>query len=240
MEETITLYQFPRPKMVANSSFFCMKVEVFMRMASIPYEIKEILNPNQAPKGKLPYIIAQGKKIPDSSHIIEYLTLHFSLTLDNHLNQEQLAIGHAVSIMLEERLRWCIVYSRWIDERYWPSFKNIFLDLLPVPIKIIFPILAKRNKRRIAATLNSNGIGKFSPEEIYIFGKKDIDTIATILASKSYLLGEKLSSFDAITYSFLANLIDVPIESPLNIYARDYKTLRNYCQRMKSNYFSDL
>ena len=221
MEETITLYQFPRPNMVANLSFFCLKVEVFMRMTSIPYEITEILKPPQAPKGKLPYIIHQGQKIPDSSHIIEYLTSHFSLTLDNHLNQEQLAIGHAVSIMLEERLRWCIIYSRWIDERYWLSFKNISLDLLPVPIKIIFPILAKIEKKRIAATLNSNGIGKFSPEEIYTFGKKDIDTVATILANKSYLLGEKSSSFDAVVYSFLANLIDVPIESPLNIYARD-------------------
>ena len=217
-----------------------MKVEVFMRMTSIPYEIKEILRPSQAPKGKLPYIIAQGQKIPDSSHIIEYLTSRFSLTLDNHLSQEQLAIGHAVSTMLEERLRWCIVYSRWVDERYWLSFTNIFLNLLPVPIQIIFPILAKRKKKRIAATLNSNGIGKFSPEEIYTFGRKDIDTVATILANKSYFWGEKSSSFDAIVYSFLANLIDVPIESPLNIYARSYETLRNYCQRMKSNYFSDL
>lgn len=60
MPETITLYQFPRPKMVANLGFFCMKVEVFMRITSIPYQIEEILNPALAPKGKLPYIIHQG------------------------------------------------------------------------------------------------------------------------------------------------------------------------------------
>ncbi len=86
--------------------------------------------------------------------------------------------------MLEERLRWCIVYSRWLDRRYWLSFKNIALNLVPVPIKTILPILAIRNKRRIAATLNYNGIGKFSPEQIYTFGKKDIDTVATILDNK--------------------------------------------------------
>ncbi|MEM7759881.1 MAG: glutathione S-transferase family protein [Cyanobacteria bacterium P01_A01_bin.40] len=240
MEETIILCQFPRPGMVANLGFFCMKVEVFMRMTSIPYKIKSILNSSQAPKGKLPYIIHQGQKIPDSSHIIEYLTSYFSLTINSHLNFEQLAIGHAVSIMLEERLRWCIVYSRWLDKRYWLSFKNISLNLIPTPTKIIFPILAIRKKQRIAATLNSHGIGKFSPEEIYAFGKKDLDTVVAILGNKSYLFGEKPSSFDAIAYSFLANLIDVPLECSLNNYARSCDTLYNYCYRMKSHYFSDL
>ncbi|MEM8723087.1 MAG: Tom37 metaxin N-terminal-like domain-containing protein [Cyanobacteria bacterium P01_G01_bin.39] len=153
MKEKIILCQFPRPGMVANLGFFCMKVELFMRMTSIPYVVKEILNSGQAPKGKLPYIIHQGRKIPDSSHIIEYLTSYFSLTINSHLNSEQLAIGHAISMMLEEHLRWCIVYSRWLDERYWLPFKNISLNLIPDPIKIIFPILAIRKKQRIAATL---------------------------------------------------------------------------------------
>lgn len=182
----------------------------------------------------------QGQKIPDSSHIIEYLTSHFSLTLNDHLNQEQLAIGHAVKIMLEERLRWCIVYSRWLDERYFTSFTNIFLDLVPFPLDVIFPLLARRSKKRIAATLNSNGIGKFTPEEIYAFGQKDIDAVATILGDQPYLFGEQPSSYGVIAYAFLANLIDVPIECPLNTFARDRETLRNYCQRMKRNYFSDL
>ncbi|MEM7595722.1 MAG: glutathione S-transferase family protein [Cyanobacteria bacterium P01_A01_bin.83] len=240
MKETITLYQFPRPEIIPNLGFFCMKVEVFMRMTSIPYKIKEILNSSQAPKGKLPYIIHQGQKIPDSSHIIEYLTSHFSLTLDNHLNQEQLATAHAVNIMLEERLRWCIVYSRWLDERYWLAFENIFLDLLPFPLKTIFPILALRKKNRIANTLNYNGIGKFTPEEIYAFGKKDIEALATILGDKSYLFGDKPTSYDSTIYSFLANLIDVPLECSLNTFARNCENLTNYCQRMKSNYFSNL
>ena len=240
MKETITLYQFPRYKTVANLSPFCMKVEVFMGITSIPYEIEAILNPAQAPKGKLPYIIHQGRTISDSSHIIDYLKSHFSLTIDDHLNPEQLAIGHAVGIMLEERLRWCIVYSRWLDERYAPIFHNMFRDFVSFPLKVIFPLLIAKSKKRIATTLNSNGIGQFTPQEIYTFGKSDIEALTTILGDKPYLLGDQPSSFDAVAYAFLANLIDVPIECLLNALARESETLRNYCQRMKSNYFSDL
>ena len=95
--------------------------------------------------------------------------------------------------------------------------------------------MATRNKKRIAATLNSNGIGKFTPEEVYTFGKKDIEAVATILGDKPYLFGETPSSFDATVYSFLANLIELPVECPLNTFARDRDNLRGYCQRMKSN-----
>lgn len=130
--------------------------------------------------------------------------------------------------MLEERLRWCIVYSRWIDKRYSLSFKTIF------------PLLTLRKKKRIAATLNSIGIGKFTAKEIYEFGQKDLDTVATILKDKPYLFGEQPSSYDAISYSFLANLIDVPLECPLNTFARNYNNLSDYCRRMKSSYFNDL
>lgn len=240
MAEVVTLYQFPRPKTVANLSFFCLKVETFMRIASIPYEVEAVLNPAIAPKGRLPYITHQGQNIPDSSHIIEYLKSQFSITIDDDLSAEQIAIGHSISIMLEERLRWCIVYSRWIDDRYVPTFKNMLRDFIPFPLSVIFPLLLRQSKKRITTTLNSNGIGEFTPAEIYTFGQKDLEALITILGNKSYLFGDKPSSYDAVVYAFLANLIDVPLECPLNTFARDRETLCNYCQRIKSNYFSDL
>lgn len=142
--------------------------------------------------------------------------------------------------MLEERLRWCIVRSRWLDKAYYTSFREISRELVPSPLKIIFPLLAKRNQKRIAATLKSNGIGKFTAEEVYRFGQRDLDAVATILGDKPYLLGDRPSSHDAVVYAFLTNLIDVPIECPLNTFARNRANLRNYCQKMKNNYFDNL
>lgn len=71
MSETIVLYQFPPCKAVANISFFCLKVETFMRMNAIPHQIESEIDPSKAPKGKFPYITHQGREIPDSSYILD-------------------------------------------------------------------------------------------------------------------------------------------------------------------------
>lgn len=240
MQARVTLHQFPRPKGLANLSPFCIKAELFMRMASIPYDIRETLNPRQAPKGKLPYITHEGKNIPDSNHILEYLTSVFSVHLDDNLDEEQLAIGHAVKVMLEDHLRWCIVYSRWLDESCWPYFRKISLGLIPWPAKAIYPIVSRRRKQRISETLKSNGIGRFPPEEVYQFGKDDIASLASILSKRTYLLGDQPSSFDASVYAFIANLIDVPIPCSLNHMTQENEILQKYHKMMKQTYFSDL
>lgn len=82
-----------------------MKVETFMQMSSIPYEIKATVNAHQGPQDKLPFILHQEKTVSDSQRIIEYLTSESSIHLDLHLTKEQLAMGHAIQVMLEERLR---------------------------------------------------------------------------------------------------------------------------------------
>lgn len=239
MKEVVRLHQFPRPGMIANLSPFCMKVETFMQMTAIPYEFKPIINPRQAPQKKLPYITHGDIRIPDSTQIIEYLTSAFSVHLDDNLTAEQRAIGHAVTVMLEERLRWCIVYSRWLDEKCWSSFRTIVQRSLPQPYRLLFPVVAKRRQQRIHQTLYLNGIGRFSTDEIYQFGQHDIKALASIFNRKTYLLGDRPSSFDATVYAFLANLIDVPLPCPLNKVAQEDKKLWDYYQMMKRLYRID-
>lgn len=51
----IKLYQFERTWGIPNLSPFCCKIETYLRMAGIEYDIKSVL-PFSAPKGKLPFI----------------------------------------------------------------------------------------------------------------------------------------------------------------------------------------
>jgi glutathione S-transferase len=50
-----------------------MKVENYLRMTSIPYEVVDDFALAKAPKGKLPYIEDAGRAIADSGLILDYL-----------------------------------------------------------------------------------------------------------------------------------------------------------------------
>jgi glutathione S-transferase len=52
-----------------------------------------------------------------------------------------------------------------------------------------------------------------------------------------YFLGDAPSTLDATAYAFLANLLWVPVESPLKVHARQYPQLEAYCRRMRERYY---
>ena len=66
------LFQPARAFGLPNPSAFCVKVELYMRMAGIPYELA-LGDPRDAPKGKVPWINDDGHILGDSTFIIEYL-----------------------------------------------------------------------------------------------------------------------------------------------------------------------
>lgn len=69
----VILHQYPSVWSLPSLSPFCVKVETYLRMAAIPYQIVWQNNPRRGPKGKFPVLEDKGKMIPDSSFIIDYL-----------------------------------------------------------------------------------------------------------------------------------------------------------------------
>ena len=81
----LTLYQTQRAWNAPNISPFCTKLETYLRMADIPYTIAPGNFPFQkAPKGKVPYILFEGRLISDSSRIIALLNERLGDTVDGH------------------------------------------------------------------------------------------------------------------------------------------------------------
>jgi glutathione S-transferase len=81
-------------------------------------------------------------------------------------------------------------------------------------------------------------MGRHSKKEIHALGCRDITALADFLGHKPYLMGEQPCSLDAVAYSFLANLLWVPLESALKQHAQQYAQLERYCRRMKSRYYA--
>lgn len=231
----ITLYQTPVAWGTPNLSPFCFKLESYLRMTGLPYEVK-LASLAQAPKGKVPYVEIDGKLMGDSQFIIEYLKGKHGDTLDAKLTPEQLAIGHSVRRMLEECTYWYIVYMRWVDEPGWRAYIPVVESMVPGVVGGPVPLQLLRQK--FMGILHDQGTGRHSMDEVQKLAKEDITTVATFMGTKPFLLGDAPTSFDAVVYSFLVSIIANPVDTELKQHTLSQENLVRYCARFKQRFFS--
>jgi glutathione S-transferase len=155
--------------------------------------------------------------------------------LDAHLSPEQVAIAHSCQVMIEERLYWVLVYHRWLGES-WHELKESFFSFLPPVVRHIVPALVQKQLKR---TLHGQGIGRHSIEQINLFAMQDLESLSAILGEKPYLLGDKISSVDAILYAILCELLQSTLATPLQSITEKYPNLVAYQLRMGCLYFPE-
>lgn len=180
----ITLYQFSPAWGLPNASSFCLKLETYLRMTQIPFEIAPDADLRKAPKGKLPYITDQGKTIADSNLIIDYLKATYGDPLDRWLSQMDRAIALAMQRLMEENLYWAVVYSRWQDPVNWEKTKAIFFDTLPPILKTVVSIIARK---QISQSLKGHGMGRHTAAEIYQIGSTDLNALSDFWQTNPFL-----------------------------------------------------
>jgi glutathione S-transferase len=230
----IKLHQFPPLYGLPNASPFCLKVETWLRMAGLPFEVVDDFDMGKAPKGKMPYIEDNGKKIADSGLILEYLKSSYGDSLDAHLNVKQKAVTLAFTRVLDEHLYWSQIYVRWLDPVGWARTKADFFTLLPAPLRLFVPTLARRGMKQ---QFWGQGMGRHSPEEIYSLANADLDALADWLGEQPFFHGETPSSLDAVAYAYLANLLWTPFDSPVKSHAAALPRFEDFCLRMKAKYY---
>jgi glutathione S-transferase len=233
----IQLFQFESAFGLPNASPFCMKLETYLRMTALPFEIPRasLSHLQKAPKGKMPYIEDEGRMLADTGFIIDYLKTRYGDPLDGWLDATQQAVALAFQRLLEENLYWAVVYTRWVEPQGWELTKAAFFGKLPVPLKWFVPTLARRG---LIKELHGHGMGRHSRAEIMAIGKRDIDALANFLADKPYFMGSRPCSLDAAAYAFLANLVWPPVASELKAHAKQYQQIEAYCNRMRSQYYA--
>lgn len=230
----ITLHQFPPALGLPNASPFCLKLELYLRMAGLPYRNAYTLELHKAPKGKLPWIDDDGTAVADSGLIIDYLKRKYGDPLDAGLNPEQRALALAITRLIEEHLYWAALYDRWITPQGWAMTRPAFFGTLPRPLRAIVPLVARRG---IRAELQGHGMGRHAPEQIHALGVADVDALAVLLGGQEFFLGAQVSSVDAIATAFLANILMVPLETPIKTATAGHANLAAYCRRMATRYF---
>jgi len=231
----LIVHQLPGAWGLPSISPFCLKLDAYLRIVGIPFRTVVDATPFRGPKGKLPWIELEGKKIGDSGLIIEYLESRFGRDASAGLSAAERAVALSMRRLIEENLYWTAVYDRWMVEENWRSFRNVVLNGVPVPIRQVIAPLARRGVRR---QLQGHGIGLHSREEIHAIGRKDVGAIADFLADKPFLMGGSATEIDATAYGLLANILKAPIASPIKDEASGRSNLVSYVERIEQRFFA--
>jgi glutathione S-transferase len=231
----LVVHHLPAAWGLMSISPFCLKLDAWLRIASIPH--KSIIDgtPFGAPKGKLPYIEYDGTKLGDSGFVIDYLKTRFGVDPDAHLTAEQRGVSLALRRLIEENLYWTMVFDRWVVDSNWALFKPIVLGGVPAAVRPVVAIVARRGVR---AQLRGHGIGIHAPTEIHAIGRRDIAALSDVLGDKPFFFGDTPTEIDAIAYGQLANMAKVPIESPLKQEILGRKNLADFLDRFHARYYA--
>jgi glutathione S-transferase len=227
----IELLQFRPAFGLMNASPFCMKVEVFLRLAGLEHRCDNDAMPMRTPKGKLPVIRDGQQLVADSQAIIEHLQRQHADRMPAALRQPESAPALALRRLLEESLYFDLLWLRWIDEPGWRVTAPAFFGSMPLPLRVLVPPLMRRKIRR---DLLGQGTGRHSRDEICARAVADLRAASGLLGAQPFFGGESPAAIDATAYAFLANVLLAPVENPVKAQALQMPGLAAYCERMQA------
>src|SRR6266540_6850618 len=158
----ITLFQFPRMFGIPNLSPFCCKLETWLRIVGVPYEVIDTPDPRKGPKGKLPFIEDAGIRIAYTSLIIDHLVRTRGMDPDARLDAAQRAIALLVQRTLEEHYAFILAYTHLVRDEGWQHTRARF-DSVPA---IVRPLVGSVVRMRVKKMLWKQGILRHSHEDI--------------------------------------------------------------------------
>lgn len=228
----VILHQPPGGWGEPSMSPFCMKLECYLRMAEIPFEVKPA-DLRRAPKGKIPYVDMGGELVGDSQLVIERLIAIHGDRLDHALTKEQRATSRISRRAIEEGSYFVGLFARWGDPAGWEHVRPAFAKILPGPVALFLPLI----RRRVLGALHGQGTGRHAPEEIYALGIADWTAISDLLGDKPYFFGERPTSIDAVLFAFLTSIAVFPYESAFKRHVVGLTNLTQHRDRVRQRYF---
>lgn len=231
----LELHQFPKTWDIPNPSPACMTVETYLRMVGLPFTIVETRNAGKGRKAKLPLLVDDGEVVCDAGFIIEHLKRKHGDPLDGPLDPARRAHAHGLRRTFEESLYWVGLQLRWIDETGWKAIQQPYFGHLSPLSRWAVPPLVRLGMR---ATLKMQGLGRHDRDEILAIGCADLSAASALLGEEPYFGGAAPASIDAIAHGYLANLLWVPIDSPLREHARSLDNLVAHAARIRDRFYS--
>lgn len=233
--QPITLYVFGPGFDLPDVSPYCMKTEIQLQMAGLPYQ-KDFAGFPKAPKGKLPYIKDGNTVVADSTFIRQHIEWSYGVDFDAGYDLQQRAFAWSVERMLEDHLGWVATKYRWLDPVNFAKGPAHFFDGAPEAIreKLRTDTIAEVKQRMIG-----HGIGRHSEEDALFLGTRSLYSFSQLLGDKPYLLGERPCGVDATACGMLASIMTPFFDTDLRKAAESCSNLRPYVDRMLAHFYPD-
>ena len=229
----IVLYTFGPYFGLPDGSPFVLKTMLLLKFAGLAFT-EDRGGYRKAPKGKLPYINDAGEIIADSTFIRRHIEKKYGFDFNAGLSVEQRAIAWAVERMCEDHLYFALADARWMDDANFAKGPAQFFAAVPKPLR---GVVSAAIRRKVAKTLQFQGLGRHSRSEIGDLAEHDIDALATLLGDKPYLFGDRPCGADATMFAFVASALAPVFETPIRTAAEAHANLVAYRDRVMAVYF---
>lgn len=232
----IKLFVYPRLFAIPNLSPFCCKLETWLRIAGVPYELVPTSDPRAAPRGKLPFIEDKGVRIADSSLIIEHLVNSRGVNPDAGLTEAQRATTLLVQRTIEDHYAFVLVYTHLYREEGL-RYTSARFNAIPTLFR---PLVASAVHRSIKKMLWTQGTLRYSNEEIVQAAINDWRAVLSAMSDGPFFFGEQATGVDAIVFGALASTVLTPIESPIREFLVQQSRCLAYARRVLTCFFPEL
>lgn len=231
---SLVLHQFDVRWDLPNPSPFCMKVETFLRLAALDYEVVP-WSPTGAPLGKAPYVVLDGEVIPDSSRIVRVLLELPHVHLDEPHSADALARVLPVQRMLEEHTYWGLLSIRWLQNDVWATYRDVLGTVMPALVRRPAMAWLRRGVRQAA---HAHGLARHPRDEILRRIRADLEAVALQIEGP-FLLGEHPCHVDATVYAFVEPFAHpVGMDDLADLFAPG-TPLRAYLEAMRTRAWDD-
>ena len=232
----IKLIQYPRAKNFPNFSPFCVKLETYLKMAEIPYEIQFSYENKKFPRHKLPVIQDENKMITDTSFIIDYLRDKFESNVDANLSDEQDAMAEFIQRTIEDHMIPMLMMWRWCDEDTWPAWRDQIYALAPAFVRTLIPPLVHKHMKK---RLWHHGVARYPKEERVVKLDHSLKALSYVLGKQDFVFGDQPCSTDAIVFAVIGNIyFDPSLEDAADI-LENYPNLIEHMKRMLERYYPE-
>jgi glutathione S-transferase len=232
----IKLFVYPRLFAIPNLSPFCCKLETWLRITGVPYELVPTSDPRVGPRGKLPFIEDNGVRIADSSIIIEHLSKTRGVDPDAVLTDEQRATALLVQRTIEDHYAFVLAYTHLYREEGL-QYTHARFNAVPA---IVRPLVASAVHRRIKKLLWMRGTLRYSHDEIVAAAIGDWRAVLSTMSDGPFFFGEHATGVDAVVFGALASTVLTPIPSPIRDFLLDQPKCAAYADRVLRHFFPEL